>query len=233
MKVASVKLNGESRLAVERNQQWVVLEPDSARPFRGISDWLEQATSVSAVELISLLEQGRNQAALLVIPTAHQDVCLRLWGCVGEGDPMPFRIQQASFPSCGTLTLRLSDGDLWFQADDQTGGQHLALHLGTAHRQSAEKLLFQRPGADLQQGLGKAQLGRLDDLVGLEGSATLKDHRLRATQGPAVAQQDPGESPTEKNHGDEAPELNQQGSAALPAQLASTGDLSGDGPFGR
>jgi len=59
MKIASVKLNGEIRLAVERNEQWVVLEPDSARPFRGISDWLEQAASVSAVELISLLEQGR------------------------------------------------------------------------------------------------------------------------------------------------------------------------------
>ena len=185
------------------------------------------------LEAIPLLKQGRNQAALLVIPTAHQDVCSWLWGCVGQRDPMPFRIQQAPFPSCGTLTLRLSDGDLWFQADDQTGGQHLALHLSTAHRQSAEKLLFQRPGTDLKQGLGEAQLGRLDDLVCLEGSATVKEYRLRATQGPAMAQQDPGESPTQKNHGDEAPQLNQQGSATLPAQLPSTGHLSGDGPFGR
>ncbi len=59
MKIASVKLHGERRLAVERRQQWFVLEPDSARPFRGISDWLEQAVSVSEVELISLSEQGR------------------------------------------------------------------------------------------------------------------------------------------------------------------------------
>ena len=59
MKIASVRLRGERRLAVEREQQWAVLEPETGRPFQGISDWLEQAAPISEAELTAVLEQGR------------------------------------------------------------------------------------------------------------------------------------------------------------------------------
>ena len=77
-----------------------------------------------------------------------------------------------------------------------------------------------------------AQIGRLDDLTCLKGTTAVQDHSLGAPQGPAMPQQDPRESATDQQHGDEAPELNQQGLATLPAQLPAAGHLSGDGPLG-
>ncbi|MCH2180521.1 MAG: fumarylacetoacetate hydrolase family protein [Mariniblastus sp.] len=65
MKIASVSLRGESRLAVERDQQWAVLEPEAGRPVQGISDWLEQVAPVSEPELIAVLEQGRWETVAL------------------------------------------------------------------------------------------------------------------------------------------------------------------------
>ena len=130
---------------------------------------------------------------------------------------MTLGIQQAPFPPGRTLTFSLGDRNLRTESHDQASRQHLTLHTRAAHRQVVDQESLKRPGADLQQGLGKVQIGRLDNLSCLQARIALQDHRLGATQCPAMTQQDPGGSATQQDHGHKAPELNQQGLATLTA----------------